>query len=126
LWPLGSKVNTAHTGRRDDVLTAITAEAVATRPLVPTAASGKTPTPLKMMAAALVQLCNPIPFRSGANSYRVEVIGSRRLETRYIRWVIFRQRIAADRYGVPRLKSSGRWLKRAQSIVTLIPDANGS
>jgi hypothetical protein len=33
--------------------------------------------------------------------------GGRRLVTHYIRGVVFRRRVAADRYGVPHLKSSG-------------------
>jgi hypothetical protein len=37
-------------------------------------------------------------------------LGGRRLETRYICWVIFRQRVAAGRSGVPHLKSLGSWL----------------
>jgi hypothetical protein len=40
----------------------------------------------------------------------LQPLGSRRLETRYIRWVIFRQRVSAGSYGVPHLQSSGPWL----------------
>ena len=38
---------------------------------------------------------------------RLDALGDRRLETRYIWWVIFWQRVSADHYGVPLSKSSG-------------------
>ena len=44
---------------------------------------------------------------AGSRAVRLHAPGGRRPETRYIWWVIFRQRVSADRYGVPHLKSSG-------------------
>ena len=47
---------------------------------------------------------------TGPRAVRLHAAGGRRPETRYIRWVIFRQRVAAARYGVPQLKSTDPWL----------------
>ncbi len=47
---------------------------------------------------------NPMRARARCACSR---LGGRRPETRYIWFVIFRQRVAAIRYGVPHLKSSG-------------------
>ena len=44
---------------------------------------------------------------AGPCAVRLQPLGGRRPETRYIWWVIFRQRVSAGRYGVPQLKSSG-------------------
>ena len=44
---------------------------------------------------------------AGSRAVRLDALGGRRLETRYIWWLIFRQRVSAGRYGVPQLKSSG-------------------
>jgi len=41
----------------------------------------------------------------GSCAVRLHPLGDRRPETRYIWFVIFRQRVAAARYGVPHLKS---------------------
>jgi len=44
---------------------------------------------------------------AGPCAVRLHPLGGRRPETRYIWWVIFRQRVAAARTASPRLKSSG-------------------
>ncbi len=48
----------------------------------------------------------PLPH-AASRAVRLDALGGRRPETRYILWVIFRQRVSASRYSVPDLKSSG-------------------
>ncbi len=38
---------------------------------------------------------------AGSRAVRLHPLGGRRAETRYIRWVIFWQRVSAGRHGVP-------------------------
>jgi hypothetical protein len=44
----------------------------------------------------------------------LDPLGGRRLATRYIRRVIFRQRDSADSYGVPHSMSLGLWLAQTK------------
>jgi len=63
---------------------------------------------------------------------RLDALGGRRPETRYIWWVIFGQRVSADRYGVPLSMSSSPQHASANSFqsitdyLTLITAADDS